>query len=111
MSFPQVLENYLEEFEKLKVFTIVHNKKKAEEEAEKNKEQNEDAKQKTTEQPKTGKSKKEDKGIVFSESTDTGMIVTIKGTLKLAEYLFMQGYEFFMTCRLNQDSLEVHWHL
>ncbi|KAK3919777.1 Transposable element P transposase [Frankliniella fusca] len=45
---------------------------------------------------------------VFSESTDVGLVVTLKGTLQLLKFLTQEniGYKFLMTSRLNQDALE-----
>lgn len=46
--------------------------------------------------------------FVFSESTDTGLLVTLKATLELVEFLTSKcGYKYLMTRRLNQDALEV----
>lgn len=49
---------------------------------------------------------------VFSESTDTGLKVTLKNTLGLLKYLTEElpegeKYLYLMTARLNQDALEV----
>lgn len=46
---------------------------------------------------------------VFSDSTDIGLKVTLENTKKLLEFLCTEqiGYKYLMTCRLNQDALEV----
>lgn len=46
---------------------------------------------------------------VFSESTDIGLKVSLEGVKKLLQFLCSEkiGYEYLMTCRLNQDALEV----
>ncbi|KAE8744170.1 hypothetical protein FOCC_FOCC009178 [Frankliniella occidentalis] len=45
---------------------------------------------------------------VFSESTDTGLIITLKTTLQLLKFLTSDKikYKYLMTSRLNQDALE-----
>ncbi|KAK3920713.1 Transposable element P transposase [Frankliniella fusca] len=45
--------------------------------------------------------------FIFSDSTDFGLIVSLKATLELAEFLVKKcGYAYLMTARLNQDALE-----
>ncbi|KAK3918552.1 Transposable element P transposase [Frankliniella fusca] len=43
-----------------------------------------------------------------TESTDVGLVVTLKGTPQLLKFLTQEniGYKFLMTSRLNQDALE-----
>ncbi|KAK3929706.1 Transposable element P transposase, partial [Frankliniella fusca] len=44
---------------------------------------------------------------IFSDSTDIGLIVTLKGTLELVKFLVEKcNFQFVMTARLNQDALE-----
>ena len=46
--------------------------------------------------------------FVFSESTDTGLIISLKATLELCTYLTTKcKFKYLMTRRLNQDALEV----
>ncbi|KAK3932004.1 Transposable element P transposase [Frankliniella fusca] len=46
---------------------------------------------------------------IFSDSTDIGLIVSLKGTLELVKFLIEKcEFKFVMTARLNQDALEQH---
>lgn len=51
----------------------------------------------------------QERGYVFmSSNTYLGFLVTLKSTLEIMEYLTEKcGFEFLMTSRLNQDTLEV----
>lgn len=52
--------------------------------------------------------KSEDKNFRFTSQTERGLIVTIKSTLELVNYLSeFVGYKYLMTKRINQDKLEV----
>lgn len=54
------------------------------------------------------KSKIKNADLRLAHQTQTGLIVTLKGTIDLVEYLSTEvGYEYLMTRRLNQDALEV----
>ncbi|KAE8745955.1 hypothetical protein FOCC_FOCC007316 [Frankliniella occidentalis] len=54
-----------------------------------------------------GKAIKYQEDYIFSDSTDIGFIVTLKGTLELVNFLVQKcGYAYVMTARLNQDALE-----
>lgn len=45
------------------------------------------------------------KEYVFSQSTDTGLKVSLKATVALLKYLTEKcDFQFFMTARLNQDD-------
>lgn len=44
----------------------------------------------------------------ISSSTFNGLIITLKSTLEILEYLIRDRfYEFFLTTRINQDAIEV----
>lgn len=45
-------------------------------------------------------------GGFISESTATGLRVTLSSTLELLSYLTKTGYKYIMTSRLSQDPLE-----
>lgn len=46
--------------------------------------------------------------VIFSESTDFGLAVTLKATLELLLFLCNEcGFSYLMTARLTQDFLEV----
>lgn len=52
--------------------------------------------------------KKNGKKYFISESTDLGLLVTLRSTLELAQYLLDRiKYEYVMTARFNQDAIEV----
>ncbi|KAE9522727.1 hypothetical protein AGLY_016874 [Aphis glycines] len=43
----------------------------------------------------------------FTIQTQTGLLISLKGALELAEYLcYKVGYSYLMTRRINQDALE-----
>lgn len=47
-------------------------------------------------------------GVIFSESTDYGLLVTLKAVQELSEFLIKDcGFCYVMTARFNQDALEV----
>ncbi|KAE8739663.1 hypothetical protein FOCC_FOCC014840, partial [Frankliniella occidentalis] len=49
----------------------------------------------------------EQEDYIFSESTDIGLIVTLKATKEILKFLTEDcKYEYLMTARLNQDALE-----
>lgn len=48
----------------------------------------------------------------MSESTYYGFHITLRTTIELMDFLTMKcGFNFLMTSRLNQDSLEVRYDL
>lgn len=50
----------------------------------------------------------QDKNLRFTSQTERGLIVSIKGTLDLIQFLSQNvGYRYLMTKRINQDTLEV----
>lgn len=54
--------------------------------------------------------KSQDKRFRFTSQSERGLIVTIKSTLELIDYLSEKvGYKYLMTKRINQDKLEVGW--
>ncbi|KAK3933106.1 Transposable element P transposase [Frankliniella fusca] len=56
-----------------------------------------------------GKSAKtlEKEDYIFSDSTDIGLIVSLKGTIQLVKFLIGKcHFQYVMTARLNQDALE-----
>ncbi|KAK3929285.1 Transposable element P transposase [Frankliniella fusca] len=54
-----------------------------------------------------GKVVKYQENFIFSDSTDIGLIVSLKNTLELVQFLIKKcGFVFVMTARLNQDALE-----
>lgn len=47
-------------------------------------------------------------GVIFSESTDYGLLVTLKAVQELSQFLIQEcGFSYVMTARFNQDALEV----
>lgn len=48
----------------------------------------------------------EELGVFLSQSTATGLRVTISSTLELLSYLTTLGYSYLMTSRLCQDPVE-----
>lgn len=47
--------------------------------------------------------------MAVTKSTLTGLLISLKSTLELLDYLCGKcGYKYLMTARLNQDQLEVH---
>lgn len=50
-----------------------------------------------------------DKMSFITQQTNLGLKVTLSTALELHEFLIEKcGYEYFMTARMNQDSLEVN---
>lgn len=50
--------------------------------------------------------------FIFSESTDIGLIVSLKGSLQLIQYLIEKcDFKYVMTARFNQDALEVSYKI
>lgn len=55
-----------------------------------------------------GKNIADQQDFIFSDSTDVGLIVTLKGTKELVTFLTEKcHFKYVMTARLNQDALEV----
>lgn len=51
---------------------------------------------------------KEQEDYIFSDSTDIGLIVSLKGSLELIQFLIEKcDFKYVMTARFNQDALEV----
>lgn len=121
--FPQVIEDFIHYFKKIRDPT--QNPKNILWQKEKDKLQQEKrqntikAKRKAKGLPEsTEKTKKKNRppakpkepkvAIIFSESTDYGLAVTLKAILELAEFLCKKcGFKYLMTALLNQDCLEV----
>lgn len=52
--------------------------------------------------------KQNGKKAFSSESTDLGLLVTLKATAEICDYLIEEiGFKYGMTTRLNQDAVEV----
>lgn len=53
---------------------------------------------------------KKNKNLFIAPQTHTGFKVTLNSALQLHTFLTEHcGYEYFMTSRMNQDSLEVNF--
>jgi hypothetical protein len=45
----------------------------------------------------------------LTDSTDLGLVVTLRAVLEISEYLIDNiGYQYVLTARFNQDAIEVN---
>ncbi|KAK3922112.1 Transposable element P transposase [Frankliniella fusca] len=64
-------------------------------------------KRKAPDAPPEAKQPPPSQAFVFSESTDTGLIISLSAILQLAAFLVEKcNYKYLMTRRVNQDALE-----
>lgn len=123
LFFPQIIEDFIEYFKKIRdpvqnPQNLILQKEKAKLQQQKRLNTiNAKKKAQGIPEPSTSKQKKKKPpptpkepqvAVIFSESTDFGLAVTLKTTLVLTHFLCTKcNYKYLLTCRLNQDCLEV----